>query len=89
MVAWVASTGQPLLANDVNAEPRYLPHHALPDTQAELTVSLKIGEGVIGVLDLQSAANDARFFTGKGRRRAAIRAAFAVKAARGCRLLYQ
>lgn len=55
MVGWTAQTGQPLLANDVSREPRYvlgiLPE---PLTQSELCVPLKLAGKVIGVLDIQS-----------------------------------
>ncbi len=56
MVGWTAQTGQPLLANDVSREPRYvlgiLPE---PLTRAELCVPLKLAGKVIGVLDVQSS----------------------------------
>ncbi len=54
IIGWVAGAGQPLLVNDVSQEPRYVPNKALPDTKSELAVPLKIGERVIGVLDVQS-----------------------------------
>lgn len=54
IIGWVAKSGQPLLVNDVSQEPRYMPHDALPATQSELAVPLKIGQRVIGVLDVQS-----------------------------------
>ena len=60
MVGWVARNGRTLLANDVSQEPRYVNRY--PDrisTQAELTVPLRIGEEVIGVLDVQSPRRDA------------------------------
>ena len=60
MVGWVAQHGQSLLANDVSAEPRYVNLYgdALP-TRSELTVPIKIGERVLGVLDVQSPQRDA------------------------------
>lgn len=60
MVGWVAQNGQTLLANDVAQEPRYVNRY--PDripTRAELTVPLRWGEQVIGVLDVQSPQRDA------------------------------
>lgn len=60
MVGWVAQTGQTLLANDVNREPRYV--NLYPDilpTAAELTVPLLTEQTVIGVLDVQSAVPNA------------------------------
>jgi PAS domain S-box-containing protein len=55
MVGWVALHGETLLANDVDAETRYVnpyPDH-LP-TRAELSVPIRIGDEIVGVLDLQS-----------------------------------
>jgi len=55
MVGWVGCHGEPLLANDVRAEPRYVNY--FPDmmpTRSELTVPVRVGEETIGVLDVQS-----------------------------------
>jgi len=58
MLGWAAETGQPLLANDVSKEPRYIPGF-LPGpleeilTRSELCVPLKLTGRVIGVLDVQ------------------------------------
>ena len=55
VVGWVGQQGEKLLVNDVNAEPRYI--NKYPDqilTQSELSVPIRIGETVVGVLDLQS-----------------------------------
>jgi GAF domain-containing protein/FixJ family two-component response regulator len=54
ILGWVANHGQPLCVNDVGQEPRYRPHELLPDTRAELSVPLRVGGEVIGVLDIQS-----------------------------------
>jgi PAS domain S-box-containing protein len=55
MVGWVAETGQPLLANDVSQELRYvLGILKEAQTKAELCVPLKLVGKVIGVLDIQS-----------------------------------
>ncbi len=54
MVSWVAYTGEPLLANDVSQEPHYLPDDLLPETKSELVVPLKVGDQVVGVLDVNS-----------------------------------
>jgi len=59
IVGWVAAHGQPLLANNVLAEPRYLLVPELPDTRSELAVPIMRGERVLGVLDAQSARFDA------------------------------
>lgn len=55
MVGWAGEHGETLLANDVNAEPRYV--NLYPDvipTKSELSVPIRVGENVIGVLDVQS-----------------------------------
>jgi diguanylate cyclase (GGDEF)-like protein/PAS domain S-box-containing protein len=54
ITGWVAHTGEPLLVNDVSQEPRYLPDELLPETKSELVVPLKVGERVVGVLDVAS-----------------------------------
>jgi signal transduction histidine kinase len=50
----VAETGQPIMCNDIAQEPRYHPHELLPETRAELAIPLRIGDIVVGVLDVQS-----------------------------------
>lgn len=54
IIGWVAGHGEPLLVQDVSQEPRFVPNQVLPDTRAELAVPLKLGDRVIGVLDVQS-----------------------------------
>jgi len=54
MIGWVAKNGEPLLANDVSQEPRYLPDELLPETKSELVVPLKAEDQTIGVLDVDS-----------------------------------
>jgi nitrate/nitrite-specific signal transduction histidine kinase len=54
ITAWVASTGEPLLAPDVSQEPRYLLFNNSPETRSELAVPLKIQDAVIGVLNVES-----------------------------------
>jgi len=59
ITAWVAATGEPLLAPDVTKEPRFL---FLPDsseTGSELAVPLKTQSGIIGVLNVESDQLDA------------------------------
>jgi signal transduction histidine kinase len=58
MVGWVARTGEPLLASDVDKEPRYRAVEALSDTKSELAVAVKIGDKVLGVLDIESTEVD-------------------------------
>jgi signal transduction histidine kinase/GAF domain-containing protein len=55
MVGWVALHGERLLANNVAAEPRYInAYPALIPTRSELSVPIRVGGEVIGVLDAQS-----------------------------------
>ncbi len=56
ITGWVAANGEPLMANDVSQEPRYIldPEHQLHATRSELAVPLKIEDRVLGVLDVQS-----------------------------------
>ena len=58
IVGWVARTGEPLLASDVDKEPRYRAVEALSETKSELAVAVKIGEKVLGVLDIESIEVD-------------------------------
>ncbi len=60
MVGWVARTGHTLLANDVEQEPRYVNLYPgrIP-TRAELAIPLRMGDRVLGVLDVQSPQRDA------------------------------
>ncbi len=61
IIGWVAEHGEPLLANDVTLEPRYIPDdpRLLPDTRAELAVPMIVEDEVAGVLDVQSTERDA------------------------------
>jgi PAS domain S-box-containing protein len=55
LVGWVGRHGEKLLVNDVSADPRYVSFY--PDempTQSELSVPIRVGEEVVGVLDIQS-----------------------------------
>jgi PAS domain S-box-containing protein len=55
IVGWVGLHGETLLANDVGAEPRYVNFFpgVLP-TRSKLCVSIRVGEEIVGVLDVQS-----------------------------------
>jgi PAS domain S-box-containing protein len=60
MVGWVALNGRTLLSNDVDREPRYV--NLYPDrlfTRSELSVPVKLGNQILGVLDIQSTTCDA------------------------------
>jgi nitrate/nitrite-specific signal transduction histidine kinase len=59
IVGWVAQSGEPILANDVSEDPRYRSVEALRETKSELAVPVRIGDKVLGVLDIESAEVDA------------------------------
>ncbi|MCB0165907.1 MAG: GAF domain-containing protein [Anaerolineae bacterium] len=54
LIARAAKTGQPVLIADVTKEPSWLPNSLLPETKAEIAVPIKLGEVVLGVLDVQN-----------------------------------
>jgi len=60
LVGWVALHGETTLANDVDAEPRYVNRYPdLLPTRSELAVPIRIGSEVVGVLDVQSPQSSA------------------------------
>ena len=54
IIGYVAATGQPCMINDVRQEPRYVADAHLTMTRSELAVPIKVGEHILGVLDLNS-----------------------------------
>ena len=59
IVGWVARTGEPALVSDVHRDPRYLAPAGIQQTETELAVPVKLGDQVVGVLDIQSDRHDA------------------------------
>ncbi len=53
------SANEALIANDVSQEPRYRITELLADTRSELVIPLRVGERVIGTLDVQSDKRNA------------------------------
>ncbi len=53
LIADAARSGQPILVPDVSVDPRFMPAPELPETRAELSVPLMIGNEVVGILDVQ------------------------------------
>ncbi len=53
VIGYVTQTG-PLVINDVRQSPIHEPNPDLPETRAELGIPMKIGDRVIGALDVQS-----------------------------------
>ena len=58
IIGHVAQTGEELLANDVSHDPYYRPVDALPETRSEVALPLKVGDRLLGVLDVQSDQPD-------------------------------
>ena len=54
VVGFVAGQGEPLIVNDAARDATYYPNSLLPDTRAEAALPLKVGERIVGVLDVQS-----------------------------------
>ena len=59
ILGWVAQHGQPLLTNDVRAEPRFRIAEHLPETRSELAVPIVAGDEVLGVLNAEASEVDA------------------------------
>jgi signal transduction histidine kinase len=60
IVGWVGKQGEKLLANDVSIEPHYV--NLYPEvifTRSELAVPLRVGNKLLGVLDVQSPQTNA------------------------------
>lgn len=54
IVGQVTASAQPLVVNDVLHEPTHYANPLLPETRSELAIPLKVGEHVLGALDVQS-----------------------------------
>jgi GAF domain-containing protein len=54
IVGYVAGRGEPLIVNDTTKDATYYANPLLPETRAEAAIPLKVGERIVGVLDVQS-----------------------------------
>ncbi len=54
IVGYVAGNGETLIVNDTNRDATYYANPLLPDTRAEAALPLKVGDRIVGVLDVQS-----------------------------------
>ncbi len=59
VIGTCTATGEPAIVNDVKNSSSYYPNPLLPATNSELGLPLKIGDKVIGAIDLQSIHRDA------------------------------
>ena len=54
VVGFVAGNGEPLIVNDTARDATYYANPLLPETRSEAAIPLKVGERIVGVLDVQS-----------------------------------
>jgi GAF domain-containing protein len=54
IVGFVAGNGEPLIVNDTARDTTYFQNPLLPETRAEAALPLKVGDRIVGVLDVQS-----------------------------------
>ncbi|WP_420644532.1 ATP-binding protein [Candidatus Leptofilum sp.] len=54
LVGWVLANGRPLCIDDITRDFRYQADEKAPNAQSEILLPLKMGDKVLGVLDLQS-----------------------------------
>jgi signal transduction histidine kinase len=54
LVARAVREKQPVIVNDVQSQPDFLPNPLLPSTRAEMAIPMIVGEKVLGVFDVQS-----------------------------------
>jgi GAF domain-containing protein len=54
VVGSVAGKGEPLIVNDTAREPAFYLNPLLPETRAEAAIPLRVGDRIVGVLDVQS-----------------------------------
>ena len=59
VIGQVGLQGEPLVINDVKKDATHQPNPLLPDTQSELGIPLKVGDRIIGALDVQATRVDA------------------------------
>ncbi len=54
VVGQAVAQGRPVVVNAVEQSPIYRPNPLLPETQSEAAIPLKVGERILGALDVQS-----------------------------------
>ncbi len=58
-IGWTAQKGEVAFSNDATNDPRYAPDPIRGEARSEIAVPIKIGDRVLGVLDVQENAKDA------------------------------
>jgi PAS domain S-box-containing protein len=56
LIGTAAATGESILRPTLESDPDWHPNPLLPETKGEIAVPIKLGETVLGVLDVQSSA---------------------------------
>jgi len=59
IVGYVTSTGNPRIALDTGADAIFFDNPDLPDTHSEMALPLRVGETIVGALDVQSTEPNA------------------------------
>jgi GAF domain-containing protein/HAMP domain-containing protein len=59
IVGFAAGRGEQLVLNDTAQDATYLPNPILPDTRSEAAIPLRVGDRILGVLDVQSTRTQA------------------------------
>lgn len=54
IVGYVSGQGEPLIVNDTAKDATYYANPLLPDTRSEAAIPLKVGDRIVGVMDVQS-----------------------------------
>ena len=54
IVGFVAGNGEQLVVNDTTRDATYYPNPLLPETKGEAALPLRVGDRIVGVLDVQS-----------------------------------
>ena len=54
IVGYVMSAGEPRITGNVEEDPAHYKNPFLPETRSEMAVPMKLGEQIVGVLDVQS-----------------------------------
>jgi GAF domain-containing protein len=59
VIGQVTSRGEPVIASNVGVDPIHKRNELLPNTRSEMALPLRVGERIIGALDVQSTEADA------------------------------